>query len=593
MNTPRIKKLSSLLANQIAAGEVIERPASVVKELVENSLDAHAKTIHIVIEKGGTQQIRVQDNGSGIHPDDLQLAITRHATSKIYTEQDLWCTNTFGFRGEALASIAAVSRLTLTSSKIKGEGMRLTMEGENASPISKAAHPIGTTIQVHDLFFNLPARRKFLRSEKTEFSHIDELIKRMALSAFNTEFTLMHEGRMIRHYHAAASFEQQSHRLSALCGQSFVNQSLYTAVESMGFKLQGWLSLPNFSRSQADCQYVYVNGRMVRDKIISQALKAAYQGVLYRDRHPAYVLFLYLNPDKVDVNVHPSKLEVRFRDVQGMRDFIFHSVHEAIAHHHPKTFFSPPPADLLQVPSKIPYSSERSKLLPWEYESNANVNVNATLLMATPTTKPHQQEIFFPDYPPLGFAIAQLHNIYILAENKEGLLIIDMHAAHERVLYEQMKSEWLERSIESQPLLLPILLSLTEREAEKIEQFASLLAQIGFKVERIGKDCLTVREAPLWMDIKGIEPFIRDIGAESLQEEALLKGNIEKKHHPFLASLACRRAVHAKHTLTIPEMNALLRDMEKTEHSGQCNHGRPSSVQLPLKDLDKLFLRGR
>ncbi len=619
--TQRIQTLPSLLANQIAAGEVIERPASVVKELVENSLDAGATQIDIDIEQGGVRLIRVRDNGSGIHAEDLPLALGRHATSKITQSDDLSQIMTLGFRGEALASISSVSRLTMISALAKTTAWQVTMAGGSDVVVSAAAHPQGTTVEVRDLFFNTPARRKFLRSEKTEFDHIDELIKRIALSSFTTGFTLRHQQRVIRQYFPIQETVTMKDRLAALCGASFVENALQIEAEGAGMRLTGWIGAPAFSRSQADLQYFYVNGRMVRDKLVVHALKEAYHDVLYRDRHPVYVLFLEILPTQVDVNVHPTKHEVRFRESRMVHDFILRGVKDALAntsiddssikHHQPLQIPTEAKHEwvpVIQTPSPAPPVTKpglpnitREKMdrviqrelslyrdLHGETHSPASVEKSQTASVITENKKNIPVE---PTIPPLGFALGQLHTIYILAENAQGLVMVDMHAAHERIVYEKMKTAFAQQKMPVQLLLVPITMTLSQREIEKVEAEQLFFQQLGFKVERMANETIVVREVPQILAEGPIEQLVRDMVADLMVHDH--SSRAQKEIHHLLGTLACRAAVRAQHRLTLPEMNALLRDMEKTDHSGQCNHGRPTCVQLSLDELDKLFLRGR
>lgn len=586
----RIQKLSPLLANQIAAGEVVERPASVVKELVENSLDAGATQIDIDIEQGGVRLIRVRDNGGGIHEEDLPLALSRHATSKITTTDDLSQILTLGFRGEALASIGSVSRLTVTSAIPHAAGKQVAVEGDIASDIKPAAHPKGTTVEVHDLFFNTPARRKFMRSEKTEFDHIDELVKRIALSSFDVGFTLKHNQKLIRQYFPAKSEQQETERLKALCGTEFANHSLRIEAEGAGMRIAGWIAQPTFSRSQADLQYFYVNGRIVRDKLVMHALRQAYQDVLYRDRYPAYVLFLDLPPNLVDVNVHPTKHEVRFRDSRVVHDFIVRSVHDALscdkpgaapcAHQHVEHVHVPTPTPFIYSsdtpPKPVQQVAEQMSL----YKALATETMEQAAAISLPVST-----------PPLGFAIAQLLGIYILAEKENTLVMIDMHAAHERVLYEKMKTAWRTKSMATQRLLVPITIALSEREANQAEQATEFFHSLGFVVERVGRETIAVREVAHMLAHGPVEQLVRDIIADLLAHDNSVR--MEEHINHLLGTLACHTAVRANHALTIPEMNALLRQMEKTDHAGQCNHGRPTCVELSLQELDKLFMRGK
>lgn len=624
----RIQILSPLLANQIAAGEVVERPAAAVKELVENSLDAGATQVDIELEQGGIRLIRVRDNGSGIYQDDLPLAMSRHATSKINQTEDLANINTLGFRGEALASIGSVSRLTITSAVAGAAGSRVSVEGDIASAIEPAAHPQGTTVEVRDLFFNTPARRKFLRTEKTEFDHIDELIKRMALSSFNVTFTLRHNQRMLRQYHAVTSSAHATERLGALCGPAFVENAVHVEAEGAGMTLSGWIGLPTFSRSQGDQQYFYVNGRMIRDKLILHALKTAYQDMLYRDRYPVYVLFLTVPPTTVDVNVHPTKHEVRFREGRTVHDFIFRSIHDALAnvrpgddcghdhaiHEHQSEakmeehvdqetgeirqfpvrsmpLSTPSPSFAASKP-RADYSPSRS----FSQRSSAAVpRVQEQLAVYRTLHEPLDNETIVESAvvssPPLGNALGQVKDIYILAENEKGLVMIDMHAAHERVMYEKMKKDMANHSLAIQQLLVPVTVALSEREVDCAEQNQEFFLTLGFDVERIGKETIAVRAVPQLLMKGPTEQLIRDIVADLLQHGKSTRA--QESVNRLLGTLACHSAVRANRRLTIPEMNALLRDMEKTDHSGQCNHGRPTTVQLSLDDLDKLFMRGR
>lgn len=612
--TQRIQKLTPLLANQIAAGEVIERPASVVKELLENSLDAGAQQIDIDIEQGGVRLIRVRDNGAGIHQEDLPLALSRHATSKIQGPDDLAHILTLGFRGEALASISSVSRLSLTSAQANLSGWQVSVEADAAMESRPAAHPTGTTIEVRDLFFNTPARRKFLRSEKTEFDHIDELVKRMALSSLTVGFTLKHNQRLIRQYSSASSFHHAQDRLTALCGAAFVEQAVQIEAEGAGMRLTGWIALPTFSRSQSDLQYFYVNGRMVRDKLVIHALKEAYHDVLYRERYPAYILFLEILPTQVDVNVHPTKHEVRFRDGRLVHDFILRSVHDALAHVRPgdeqTSSFQQQKVEVSQenktassvvshthnpvvasksVPAYHSVKQTTSSPIQEQLEIYRVLHAESSVLPAE-TSIPMSNETSSA-MPTLGYALGQLHGIYILAENAQGLVMIDMHAAHERILYEQLKTTFAQHQVVSQTLLVPVTITLSEREADCVEQHVMQFAQLGFNVERMGKEVVVVRAVSQLLAEGPVEELVRDIIADLLEhgESTRAQENI----HQLLSTLACHSAVRAKRRLTIPEMNALLREMEKTNHSGQCNHGRPTCMHLSLAELDKLFLRGR
>ncbi len=605
----RIQKLSGILANQISAGEVVERPASVVKELIENSLDAGATKIDLDIDQGGMRLIRVRDNGSGVHPDDLVLALSRHTTSKIKSLDDLEKINTLGFRGEALASISSVSRLALISAVANNTAWQVQGEGiEQALQSSPAAHPQGTTIEVRDLFFNTPARKKFLRTEKTEFEHIDELIKRMALSSFDVNFTLKHNQKLVRQYRAAHSEIEREQRVSSLCGQGFMDNVLKIESEMPGLKLSGWVALPTFSRAQADLQYFYVNGRIVRDKLVNHAVRQAYKDVLYGGRHPAFVLFLDIEPQQVDVNVHPTKHEVRFRESRLVHDFIFHSIQDALAHIRPgQCGIAPPAVNLITgeiampsmavAPPKYNHTEKSfSSYAPLQRNLPFKVQEQMTAyqhLHATPTAIENliQQEHADTTIPPLGFALAQLRHIFILAENAEGLVLVDMHAAHERVLYEQLKTNYLERRLVSQPMLIPLTIKLSEREINILDGQEQTFQQLGLRIERMGQETLVIREVPEVLSDSDVEQLLRDIASDLIENEKSTR--IDERIDHCLATMACHAAVRAQRKLSIPEMNALLRSMENTRHSGQCNHGRPTWTQFSIAELDRLFLRGQ
>lgn len=600
MMNKRILQLSPLVANQIAAGEVVERPASVVKELVENSLDAGATQIDIDIEQGGARLIRLRDNGDGIHKDDLSLAISRHATSKIHAADDLAQIMTLGFRGEALASIGSVSRLAITSAQENATGWQISLEGDVLNDIAPAAHPRGTTVTVHDLFFNTPARRKFMRAEKTEFDHIDELIKRVALSSFEVGFTLRHNQKIVRQYLPTKSASHSAERLSALCGPAFVEHAIHIEADGAGMQLSGWIAEPTFSRSQADLQYFYVNGRMVRDKLVIHALKQAYQDVLYRDRYPAYILFLTVNPTQVDVNVHPTKHEVRFRDSRIVHDFIVRSVHDALAHSHQEDEtcthdHAPAPmrAAVAEIKTELPVKPMVQKPIAPVYQPKP--------VFTPPVIKQQEKleiyrELHAPTQAPeatgkLGYALGQLQGIYILAENAQGLVMVDMHAAHERIVYEKMKVAMANAQLPIQQLLVPITLQLSEREAELADMQSEVFSSFGFQLQRMGQQTMAVRAVPQLLAHGPIEQLVRDIIADLLEHGESTRA--QESVNRILGTLACHSSVRAHRKMTIPEMNALLREMEKTDHSGQCNHGRPTCVQLSLDELDKLFMRGR
>jgi len=612
----KIKLLSPRLANQIAAGEVVERPASVIKELLENSIDAGATRLDIDVEQGGVKLIRVRDNGGGVDKVDLPLALNRHATSKIYALDDLEAVSTLGFRGEALASISSVSRLSLCSNTgDSASGWKVQAEGRDMeAELSPAPHPQGTTVEVRDLFFNTPARRKFLRTEKTEFNRLDEVIKRLALSRFDVAFNLTHNGRAIHNWRAAHSQAECERRVAQVCGPAFIENSVHVDIERAGLRLWGWVALPTFSRSQADLQHFYVNGRAIRDKLVTHAVRQAYQDVLYHGRHPAFVLFLDLDPSTVDVNVHPTKHEVRFRDGRMVHDFLFRSLHHALADVRPE--------DQLAKTVMTETASQASGLVAGEFKQQEHMSFQPqvqagrvsdqrpqsvgevmahydTLHQGTesstapPLPGPRLEELAQDsgEIPPLGYAIAQLKGIYILAENAQGLIVVDMHAAHERITYERMKQAFEGDGLKTQPLLVPETVALSQKEADIAEQYEETFRSLGFELQRAGPESLLIREVPVLLNRAAVEQLVRDVIADLIEH-----GSSERiSHHinEILSTMACHGSVRANRRLSVPEMNALLRDMEATERSGQCNHGRPTWAQQTLDELDKLFMRGQ
>jgi len=577
----RIQALSSLLANQIAAGEVVDRPASVVKELLENSLDAGATKLDIEIEQGGTRLIRIRDNGSGIHSEDLSLALERHATSKIKEALDLEKIMTLGFRGEALASVSAVSRMRLISAIAGHTGFEIESNSLAKEALRPAAHPEGTTVEVYDLFFNMPGRKKFLRSEKTEFEHIDEVIKRIALSYPANEFIVKHNQKLIRHYRSAQSEKEMLARLSQLCGAVFAENAIKITSDMPGLDLSGWIILPTYARAQPDLQYFYVNGRMVRDKLISHGVKSAYQDVLYGNRHPAFVLFLEITPGEVDVNVHPSKQEVRFREGRLVHDFITHSIQDALLQTRPGSH-APMPTAFNLVAKKEPVC-EHAHPTPPRQSAAIKIPEQTTVFKT-------EEKGTVKEY--LGTPLAQLHHIYILAENTEGLVVVDMHAAHERVLYEELKANFLKKqAILSQPLLVPVSIPLNPNESAVILKNSEYFRQWGILFDQVKEETIVVKAVPPLLQTGNMIELIRDMASDLLEKTT--SDRIEEHIYHGFATMACHAAIRARRKLSLPEMNALLRTMENTDHSNQCNHGRPTWFKLSLKDLDQLFLRGR
>jgi DNA mismatch repair protein MutL len=618
----RIHILPQDLSNKIAAGEVVERPLSIVKELLENSLDAGATSIDIDIEKGGMQLVRIRDNGCGISRDDLALALTRHATSKIKSLEDLECVMTLGFRGEALASISSVSRFTLKSAqaiaqKKQSSGWMIQGSGADQSiETFPTAHPLGTTIEVRDLFFNVPARRKFLKTEKTEFSHIEEIVRRLALSHFEVAFTLHHNHKTILQLPRALTLLERENRLSVLCGKEFMSHAIALDVESAGLHLRGYVAEATYSRSQPDQQYFYLNSRWIRDKIIAHSVKQAYRDVLYQNRYPAFVLYLEMDPMEVDVNVHPAKYEVRFRQSSLIRDFLIHSISQALKKFSPEnkiqltekiekiggqemppkaqtqSFKTAPLTRPFQQPLKItPTTTEVQEQIAAYSQLYAAPKIKEDALEKPEKSEKHEHPIEHAKTPPLGFALAQLQGIYILAENEKGLILVDMHAAHERLTYERLKESFEKQKLISQPLLLPISITLTAKEAALAAEYQAVFKKLGFHVDFIDQQKLCVREVPVLLQRAPIEQLIKDVLADLSEHD--VSSRIETEMDKMLATMACYGSVRAHRELTLLEMNVLLRDVEKTELSGQCNHGRPTWIQLSLRDLDKLFLRGR
>jgi len=603
---PPIRPLSPELVNQIAAGEVIERPASVVKELVENSLDAGANRIEIDIALGGARLIRVRDDGGGIPRDELPLALAAHATSKIASFADLERVASMGFRGEALASIASVSRLQLTSRTRDDEhAWRIEAAGAQIGTSQPASGAFGTTIEVHDLFHAVPARRKFLRAERTEFGHIEELVKSLALARHGVEFRLSHNGKPVRLLKPARDDAAQLLRAAELLGSTFAENCLRIEHAAAGMELRGWVGLPTASRAQADQQYFYVNGRLVRDRVVAHAVRQAYADVLFHGRHPAFVLFLGVDPQSVDVNVHPAKSEVRFREARLVHDFLFRTLHEAIAQtragERGSNSFSPRiPEAVASHPENEPDPFPRGDqpYPQWRAQAGLGLAVRespadayARLLETAPAISTPLPDVRADEAPPLGYALAQLAGVYILAENAHGLVLVDMHAAHERVTYEKLKAARDCDGVRSQLLLVPLIVAVSEREATAAEEHASALAEFGLELDRSGPRQITVRRIPSLLEGADVAQLARDVLGELAQHGSSRR--LEELHNELLATMACHGSVRAHRRLTLPEMNALLREMEATERSGQCNHGRPTWTQLSMVELDKLFLRGR
>lgn len=580
-----IRQLPTHLVNQIAAGEVVERPASVVKELLENSLDAGASRIDIELEEAGIKLCRVRDDGGGIPQNELSLALARHATSKISSLEELEQVATLGFRGEALPSIASVSRLLITSRQ-RSADTAFTLDGTDGGSggISPAAHPPGTTVEVRDLFFNTPARRRFLRAERTEFGRVREVIERIALSRSSVALRVTHNSRQVLDLPAAVTPAELVDRVSRVCGREFTDNAIYIQRESGGMLLRGWLVRPVHARSQPDLQYMFLNGRAIRDKLLAGAVRAGYRDVLYRDRWPAFVLYLDMDPAWVDVNAHPAKQEVRFREPGAVRDFVRRTVEAAIA---APAASNAPATDGGSYQSGEQVGAQTQNPLAFAMPVSPDIvreQLATYSQLATAATTTGQP-------PPLGFALAQLYGVYILAQNADGLIIVDAHAAHERISYERLKASVRQSSVQVQTLLMPPSLAVSEREADQVEQHSELLGRCGFLLDRIAPDRVAVRGIPALLS--GLDPatlvrqLLPGLGADLVIDDVL---DVLDR---VLAGSACHAAIRANRRLTVEEMNSLLRDMERTERSEQCNHGRPTRVALSMADLDQLFARGR
>lgn len=614
-----IRQLPDTLINQIAAGEVVERPASVVKELVENAIDAGARRVDIDLEEGGVRLIRIRDDGGGIPPEELPLAVSRHATSKIGSLDDLEAVATLGFRGEALPSIASVSRFTLASRRDDAEhGAMLQVDGGTVGEITPRPHPRGTTVEVRDLFYNVPARRKFLRAERTELGHIEEWLRALALVRPDVELRVSHNGKPSRRYKGEDSLFSDA-RLSETLGRDFAEAALRVEHAAAGLQLHGWIAAPAYSRASADQQYLYVNGRSIRDRSVAHAVRQAYADVMYHGRQPAYVLFLELDPTRVDVNVHPAKHEVRFRDARLIHDFVYRTLHEALADTRagqaapavdtyavapsaagPSGSAADASAETWSRPMPQSHLSLRVDEARAAYASLYGAGYGNTSAVGTPTVMAPSTAETGPaatgqdhaaQVPPLGYAVAQLHGIYILSQAADGMIVVDMHAAHERIGYEALKRAHDGEGVRLQPLLVPQTVAVSEREADVAEQEAATLAELGFEVSRSGPQSLMLRSVPALLAQGDTEALLRDVLAD-LREHGESR-RVRAARDELLSTMACHGAVRANRRLTLPEMNALLRQMEATERSGQCNHGRPTWAHFPLAEIDRWFLRGR
>ncbi|MGM0983620.1 MAG: DNA mismatch repair endonuclease MutL [Pseudomonadota bacterium] len=646
-----IQILDPRLANQISAGEVVERPASVVKELVENAIDAGSRRIEVELENGGARTIRVRDDGSGIGEDDLPLALSRHATSKIVSLEELEGVASLGFRGEALASISSVARLELVSNTDEDprSGWRVVAEGRRMEPrVTPAPHPRGTSVTVRDLFFNTPARRKFLRTEKTEFGHVEEAFRRQALSRFDIGWVLRHNHKTLHQLPPGDEPVARERRLQSLLGKAFLENALHLDLEVGGLRLSGWVGLPTHSRAQADQQYFFVNGRVVRDRLVAHAIRQAYRDVLFHGRHPVFVLYLEVDPRVVDVNVHPTKHEVRFRDGRMVHDFLFSSLHRALGEarageggERDATAEAPQAEEGVreaadgvreaapawqQQPMSLPGQGDGERVTPDrvrafmegyralhpEHEeslltpqpaapapggSAASVALEERRVSSTSRApRPAMPDEDATRAPPLGYAVAQLHGVYILSQTERGLVVVDMHAAHERIVYERMKTQvhgsvGSEGGLQAQPLLVPVSLAASPAEVATAEAEHEAFARLGVELDVAGPETLLVRQVPVLLADADVEPLIRDMLADL--ERYGRSDRIEARINELLSTMACHGSVRANRQLGLEEMNALLRDMERTERSGQCNHGRPTWTEMSMKELDRLFMRGQ
>jgi DNA mismatch repair protein MutL len=578
-----IRTLPDLLVNQIAAGEVIERPASALKELLENSLDAGARSIAVDLHEGGVRRLRVADDGAGIECDDLPLAVARFATSKIATLEDLEKSATLGFRGEALASIGAVSRLSIASRRAgERHAWRIVCAAGEVAAVEPAALASGTTVEVEDLYFNTPARRKFLRSEATEAARCDEAFSRIALSRPEVAFSFAHNGRRTMHQPP----ESARARAGRIAGEDFAVAAVEVDARSDRIAVTGLAAAPGFTRPSRDAQFLYVNGRFVRDKVVAHAIREAYADVLHHDRHPAFVLFVEIDPALVDVNVHPTKSEVRFRDGGAVHQFVFHALARALARK---------PGESRGVEERPSAPFPRAGALP-AFQGALGVGqpagrYEALFASVVEEERARQAQQAPSESPMLGYALAQLHGVYVLAQNPAGLVVVDMHAAHERIVYEQLKGALDRAELPSQPLLVPIPMSATPEEVEQAESARGPLASLGFDVGASGPRELVIRAVPTLLADLDAAALLRSVLAD-MREFGASRALIERRNE-LLSTMACHAAVRANRALTLPEMNALLRQMEETERGGSCNHGRPTWVQFPMADLDRIFMRGR
>ncbi len=602
-----IRILPEQLIHQIAAGEVVERPASVIKELVENSLDAGATQIEVEVEDGGIKLCRIRDNGCGIPKDELVLAITRHATSKIASIDDLESVATLGFRGEALPSIASVSQMRVISRVADNDNAYAVSANDGTiSEPKPAAAPVGTTIEVRELFFNVPARRKFLKAERTELQQLTRQLERLALSRFDVSIILKSGGRVVFNYPVAVTEQQQQQRIAMIMGDDFMSHAMHFKHDGAAMSVQGWLCLPTFARNQPDLQYWYLNGRVMRDRVLNNAVRLGYQDVLFGGRHPAYLLYLQLDPALVDVNAHPAKLEVRFRDGRQVHDFVHHTIEQVLRDTHAGAIsMAHMPANSSSLLTAGDHASLQAVMPMWPAQSAYQVEqdrqhdavhdqLGSSHSASSQTNDITHREHGSPGQslvPPLGFAIAQLHGVYILAQDAEGLILVDMHAAHERVTYERLKTALARGNIPAQSLLVPISVNVTASDAALIEEHAALLAKVGLEAERHGPISILIRAVPVLLGRWDAQELLQQILGELREHD--VSHHVERCLDEVIGTFSCHTAVRANRNLSIAEMNALLREMERTVRSDQCVHGRPTWTRVTMHELDRLFMRGK
>lgn len=579
----KIRQLSIETYNLISAGEIVDRPSSALKELIENSLDARATKIDIEIESGGKHLLRVKDNGQGINREDLRLALASHATSKIRNHEDLLSIRTLGFRGEALASISAVSRFALTSNiheePAEGVSIKINQIINNELFIEPSPHYRGTTVEVRDLFFNTPARKKFLRTDRTEFLKLEEVIRRLALASPSVSFSLSHNGRLVRDFPKGNSID----RTGAVLGGSFCNHCIEIEEVRAEIKATGWIGLPTFTRGQPDQQFIFINGRFVRDKMLNHAIRQGYSDVIYQGRNPVFAIFLDMAPELVDVNVHPSKNEVRFRNSRDIHAFLKYSVSKAIEGISVRETISRSLSGKIANPRSLPLQFDFGRVNSGSggaEEENIDNHKNEPV-----------KGVGDPESEPLGYAIGQIHGIYILSQTAKGIVIVDTHAAHERITYERMKRSFVEDRVKSQPLLVPHSIAVSEAEANLAEDIALELQKLGLSIRRSGPQTVLVEAIPAMLSKTNVEKLVKDLFSEMTEFDS--SKIIEEHQDEVISSMACHFSLRANRTLTLAEMNALLRDIEETERSGQCNHGRPTWQHISLVELDAMFLRGR